>query len=66
METVYKIRKPGLVPGTAYTAAVGAPDASGASIGFVGILDLNFGRADFYRDRAAKSSWNGIRQEPPR
>jgi hypothetical protein len=31
------------MPGAAYTAAVGAPDASGASIGFVGALDLNFG-----------------------
>ena len=41
--TVYKIRKERFVPGTAYTAAVGAPDASGATIGFVGILDLNFG-----------------------
>ncbi len=40
---VYKIRKSGFVPGTPYTAAVGAPDSSGASIGFVGILDLNFG-----------------------
>ncbi|MBV8674480.1 MAG: hypothetical protein JOZ33_13685 [Acidobacteriaceae bacterium] len=41
--TVYKIRKERFVPGTAYTAAVGAPDASGATVGFVGILDLNFG-----------------------
>ena len=40
---VYKIRKSEFVPGTPYTAAVGAPDSSGASVGFVGILDLNFG-----------------------
>ena len=40
---VYKIRKERFVPGTPYTAAVGAPDASGATVGFVGILDLNFG-----------------------
>lgn len=41
--TVYKIRKSEFVPGTPYTAAVGAPDASGATVGFVGVLDLNFG-----------------------
>ena len=40
---VYMIRKAAFVPGTAYTAAVGAPDASGAMVGFVGVLDLNFG-----------------------
>ena len=40
---VYKIRKERFVTGTPYTAAVGAPDASGATVGFVGILDLNFG-----------------------
>jgi|HubBroStandDraft_6_1064221.scaffolds.fasta_scaffold11236_3 hypothetical protein len=40
---VYKITRDGFMPGAAYTAAVGAPDASGASIGFVGALDLNFG-----------------------
>jgi hypothetical protein len=40
---VYKIRKSRFVPGTPYTAAVGAPDSSGTSVGFVGILDLNFG-----------------------
>ncbi|MBV8632223.1 MAG: hypothetical protein JOZ83_14945 [Silvibacterium sp.] len=42
-DTVYKIRKEQFVPGTAYTAAVGAPDTSGATVGFVGVLDLNFG-----------------------
>jgi hypothetical protein len=40
---VYKITKNRFVPGTPYTAAVGAPDSSGNSVGFVGILDLNFG-----------------------
>lgn len=40
---VYKIRKSEFAPGTPYTAAVGAPDASGATVGFVGVLDLNFG-----------------------
>jgi hypothetical protein len=40
---VYKISKDEFVPGTPYTAAVGAPDATGATVGFVGILDLNFG-----------------------
>ena len=40
---VYKIRKSEFVSGTAYTAAVGAPDSSGVSEGFVGVLDLNFG-----------------------
>jgi hypothetical protein len=42
-DTVYKISKAEFMPGAAYTAAVGAPDASGASVGFVGGLDLNFG-----------------------
>jgi hypothetical protein len=41
--TVYMIRKKKFVSGTAYTAAVGAPDANGKSVGFVGVLDLNFG-----------------------
>ena len=40
---VYKITRDGFMPGAAYTAAVGAPDSSGASVGFVGALDLNFG-----------------------
>lgn len=40
---VYMIRKSRFVPGTPYTAAVGAPDSAGASVGFVGGLDLNFG-----------------------
>ena len=42
-DTVYMIRKPAFVPGTAYTAAVGAPDTSGATVGFLSVLDLNFG-----------------------
>lgn len=42
-DTVYKISRNEYVTGTAYTAAVGAPDQSGNSIGFVGGLDLNFG-----------------------
>lgn len=42
-DTVYMIRKNRFVPGTAFTAAVGAPDANGNSVGFVGVLDLNFG-----------------------
>jgi hypothetical protein len=41
--TVYMIRKSRFVPGTAFSAAVGAPDSSGASVGFVGVLDLNLG-----------------------
>jgi hypothetical protein len=41
--TVYMIRKNEFVPGTALTAAVGAPDANGNSEGFVGVLDMNFG-----------------------
>jgi hypothetical protein len=41
--TIYRIRKSRFVPGTAFTAAVGAPDSSGASVGFVGVLDMNFG-----------------------
>ena len=40
---VYKIRKSRFVPGTPFTTAVGNTDVSGASVGFVGILDLNFG-----------------------
>ena len=41
--TVYRISKREFVPGTAYTAAVGAPDSTAATVGFVGGLDLNFG-----------------------
>jgi hypothetical protein len=41
--TIYKISKKRFVPGSALTAAVGAPDANGNSVGFVGVLDLNFG-----------------------
>ncbi len=40
---IYKIGKPRFVPGTAFTAADGAADASGNFVGFVGALDLNFG-----------------------
>lgn len=42
-DTVYMVRKSAFVPGTAYTAAVGAPDSSGVMVGFVGGLDLSFG-----------------------
>lgn len=42
-DKVYVIRRDEFVPGSAYTAAVGAPDKSGAAVGFVGVLDLNFG-----------------------
>jgi hypothetical protein len=42
-DTVYAIRKNRFVSGTAFTAAVGAPDSSGNSVGFVGVLDLSFG-----------------------
>ena len=41
--TVYMIRRSKFVPGTAYSAALGAPDSNGASVGFVGVLDMNFG-----------------------
>jgi hypothetical protein len=40
---VYKISKKAFVPGSAFTAAVGAPDMNGNSVGFVGSLDLAFG-----------------------
>ena len=42
-DTVYMIRRSEFVPGTAYSAAVGAPDTSGATVGFVGRLDLSSG-----------------------
>jgi hypothetical protein len=42
-DAVYKIHKNDYVPGTAYTAAVGPADSSGAAVGFVGELDLSFG-----------------------
>ncbi len=42
-DTVYMIRRSRFVPGTAFTAAVGAPDTSGNSVGFVGRLDMGFG-----------------------
>lgn len=41
--TVYMIHKAEFIPGTSYSAGVGAPDASGATVGFVGALDLNLG-----------------------
>jgi len=41
--TIYRISRKRFVPGTAFTAADGAPDANGNSVGFVGALDLNFG-----------------------
>ena len=43
-DTIYAIRKAEFVPGVAYTAAVGAPDSSGKSVGFVGRLDREFGQ----------------------
>jgi hypothetical protein len=42
-DTVYMIRKNRFIAGSAFTAAVGAPDANGNSVGFVGVLDMNFG-----------------------
>jgi hypothetical protein len=42
-DTVYIIRKNSFIPGAAFTAAVGAPDANGNSVGFVGSLDMNYG-----------------------
>ena len=42
-DTVYAIRKSRFVQGTAFTGAVGAPDGNGNSVGFVGVLDLDFG-----------------------
>jgi hypothetical protein len=41
--TVYKISKKRFVPGTALSGGLGAPDANGNSVGFVGVLDLTFG-----------------------
>ena len=41
--TVYKISKARFVPGSALSGGLGAPDANGNSVGFVGVLDLNFG-----------------------
>jgi hypothetical protein len=41
--TVYKISKKRFVPGTVLTGGQGAPDANGKMVGFVGVLDLNFG-----------------------
>jgi hypothetical protein len=43
-DTTYIIRKTAFIPGTAYSAGVGAPDSSGATPGFVGRLDLDFGQ----------------------
>ncbi|MDQ1693947.1 MAG: hypothetical protein QOH85_1482 [Acidobacteriaceae bacterium] len=42
--TVYKIRKAEFIPGTGYSGGVGAPDSTGATPGFVGRLDLDFGQ----------------------
>lgn len=42
-DTVYMIRRTRFISGTPFTAAVGAADSSGNSVGFVGVLDLNFG-----------------------
>jgi hypothetical protein len=42
--TVYMIRKTEFIPGTSYSAGVGAPNSSGATPGFVGRLDLDFGQ----------------------
>jgi len=41
--TVYKISKKRFIPGSALTGGQGAPDANGNMVGFVGVLDLNFG-----------------------
>lgn len=42
-DTTYIIRKTEFIPGTAYSAGVGAADSSGKTPGFVGRLDLDFG-----------------------
>jgi hypothetical protein len=43
-DTVYMIRKTVFIPGTAYSAGLGAADpATGVAPGFVGRLDLDFG-----------------------
>lgn len=41
--TVYMIRKTEFIPGTAYSAGVGAANSAGVTPGFVGRLDLDFG-----------------------
>jgi hypothetical protein len=41
--TVYIISKEAFASGVAYSAGLGAPDSSGASVGFVGRLDLDSG-----------------------
>lgn len=42
-DTVYIIRKTEFIPGTAYSAGVGAANSAGVTPGFVGRLDLDFG-----------------------
>ncbi|HEY3990062.1 MAG TPA: hypothetical protein VGM02_12240 [Acidobacteriaceae bacterium] len=42
--TTYIIRKTQFIPGTAYSAGVGAANSAGVTPGFVGRLDLDFGQ----------------------
>jgi hypothetical protein len=42
--TTYMIRKTEFIPGTAYSAGVGATNSAGVTPGFVGRLDLDFGQ----------------------
>ncbi len=42
--TTYVIRKTEFIPGTAYSAGVGAANSAGVTPGFVGRLDLDFGQ----------------------
>jgi len=42
--TTYMIRKTEFIPGTAYSAGVGAANSAGVTPGFVGRLDLDFGQ----------------------
>ena len=43
-DTTYIIRKTQFIPGTAYSAGVGAANSAGVTPGFVGRLDLDFGQ----------------------
>ncbi len=43
-DTTYIIRKTQFIPGTAYSAGVGAADSAGVTPGFVARLDLDFGQ----------------------
>ena len=43
-DTTYIIRKTEFIPGTAYSAGVGAANSAGVTPGFVGRLDLDFGQ----------------------